>query len=274
MKRATLIAGLALAVGLVVMVRWASSRVPRDMVLIPAGAFVMGTDETDTQGRAVEFGIMKVWFEDEHPAHRVVLPAFEMDRDETTNTAYVAFLEDTGHSPPPHWLNGQPPAGLEQHPVVNVSWEDASAYCRWAGKRLPTEPEWEKAARGTDGRRYPWGDAFDPTRANVGGVTSGTTPVGSYPQGQSPEGVHDLIGNVWEWTADWYAPYPGGEARSEKFSRQVKVLRGSSFSTVGHYPAEIASLITAHNARAGFRLFFDALQRLNDVGFRCARSVG
>ncbi len=254
--------------GLLFVARWATSRVSRDMVRIPGGAFAMGTDETDPEGRAQEFGILKPWFEDEHPAHWVGLGAFDLDRYEVTNAAYAAFLGDTGYSPPPQWPQGQLPRGLEAHPVVNVSWEEAAAYCRWAGKRLPTEAEWERAARGPKGWRYPWGNTFEPTRANVGGVQSGTTPVGHYPQGQSPEGVHDLIGNVWEWTADWYAPYSGKAALYD-----LKVLRGSSFSTVGHYPSEIASLIIAHNARASFRRFFDPFLRADNVGFRCAKSA-
>jgi len=151
-----------------------------------------------------------------------------VDRYEVTNVQYHRFLQATGRRPPQYWTGDAYPPGQADYPVVGVSWEDADAYCRWAGKRLPTEAEWEKACRGSDARLYPWGDAWDPARANVGlsqvelwplGIADawlllhatptgtdglGLRPVGSYPQGASPDGVMDLAGNVEEWVADWY----------------------------------------------------------------------
>ena len=124
----------------------------RDLVLIPEGDFVMGSNA----GRA-----------DERPQHTVYLDAFELDRYEVANAQYRRFLQATGRTPPPYWDGDAYPVGQADYPVVGVSWDDADAYCTWAGKRLPTEAEWEKACRGTDGRTYPWGDLWEPHRANV-----------------------------------------------------------------------------------------------------------
>ena len=170
-----------------------------EMVLVPAGEFSMGDDQDD----------------DEKPTHRVYLDAFYIDKYEVTNAHFQQFVQAMGHRTQAEragdnmtWRaprgSGSSIAGLEQHPVVRVSQEDAKAYCTWAGKRLPTEAEWEKAARGTDGRIYPWGNQFDSKRGNFAGRTKGTVPVGSYEGGQSPYGAHDMAGNVWEWVADWY----------------------------------------------------------------------
>jgi formylglycine-generating enzyme required for sulfatase activity len=135
--------------------------IPADMALIPPGEFTMGTAE-GSDG-----------FPDERPERRIFLSGYFLDRFEVTNEAYAAFVLATGHRAPANasqaatlWINNRPIPGIEHHPIVNVSWEDADAYCRWAGKRLPTEAEWEKAARGTDGRRYPWGNDWDFSRAN------------------------------------------------------------------------------------------------------------
>lgn len=153
----------------------------KEMILIPAGEFLMGPNKQP-----------------------VYLPAYYIDRTPVTNAEYKVFVDATGYSFPPHWRQGKPVPGTEDHPVVQVSWFDAAAYAQWAGKRLPTAAEWEKAARGTDGRIYPWGDVFDPTRLNCGeGGPFKTTPVGQYsPQGDSPYGVVDMAGNVYEWTND------------------------------------------------------------------------
>lgn len=247
----------------------ACTPIPPGMVLIPGGPFIMGTDDVDAEGRAVEYGLMKPWFEDEHPARVVTLPPFYIDRYEVTQAEYQTFVRVTRRPPPPGWQAGYHPPGLARHPVVSVTWSDADAYCRWAGKRLPTEAEWEKAARGFEGRLYPWGDRFEPGRANIGGAKNGPTVVGSHPSGQTPEGVHDLTGNVWEWTADWYAPSAGSEPPPGE--QTARALRGSSWSGVGHFAPEILHTILAHNARGSFRLYADPEGRLNDVGFRCVK---
>jgi formylglycine-generating enzyme required for sulfatase activity len=237
------------------------------MVWIPAGDFVMGTDQRDEQKRSEELGIIKPWFEDEHPAHRVFVKGFYMDRYEATIRDYAAYLKAT-QAPPPFSMTKTDATDL---PVTGINWYQADTYCRWAGKRLPTEAEWEKAARGTDGRSFPWGDAFSVEKANVLGKA--LAPVGAYPQGRSPYGLDDMIGNIWEWTFDWYGPYPGNPYRSDKFGNDYKVIRGKSWTTgFGHQsPSEILE-ITAHETRSGYRLPFDPDYHFADLGFRCAKS--
>ena len=196
----------------------------RSMVLVPAGEFIMGS----SMGEA-----------DERPERRVYLDAFFMDRHETTVEQYAKFLDATSHDAPPEW-NIMSRAMHQKRPVVNVEWADAAAYCTWAGKRQPTEAEWEKAARGTDGRLYPWGYE-SPTRvhANLRKETWSNhyvlSTVGSYEDGKSPYDIYDMAGNVWEWVSDWYdadyyktAPLrnPTGPARG-----MSKVVRGGSWGS-------------------------------------------
>jgi len=245
---------------------------PDGMVAVPAGEFIMGTDEQDLQEKAMEYGIMKPWFSDEHPAHRINLPLYFIDTYEVTNAEYKKFVQATGRRPPMDWQGGQYPAGKDRYPVDTVAWEDANAYCLWAGKRLPTEAEWEKAARGPEGLKYPWGNEFDDKRANVNNVVGHTTEVGQYENGKSPYGAYDMIGNVWEWTADWYQPYPGNTYTSDKFGTQFKVLRGDSFAGLGHFSQKIYDEVKAHYARAGYRLFLTPNGYVNDGGFRCVKS--
>jgi formylglycine-generating enzyme required for sulfatase activity len=138
----------------------------------------------------------------------VSLRRFFMDRYPVTNADFKSFLKTSGYKPKDaanflkHWMNGIAPPGMEKHPVVYVSLEDAKAYARWAGKRLPTEMEWQFAAQGVDGRKYPWGNEFDSTRCNTG--RRSTTPVDAFPSGESPFGVADLVGNIWQLTNDVY----------------------------------------------------------------------
>ncbi len=252
----------------------ACQRVPEKMVAIPAGDFIMGSNEEDRDEKSAEYGIMKPWFKDENPERRVHLPLYYLDQYEITNSDYRTFIQDTGRRPPPDWANGQFPPNRGRHPVIHVAWEDANAYCLWAGKRLPTEAEWEKAARGPNGPIYPWGDSFDPARANLNDQVGNTTEVGQYETGKSPYGVYDMIGNVWEWTADWYKPYPGSSDTSDSFGERFKVIRGNSWAGIGHYPREVYNEIKMHNSRASFRLFLAPTGFVNDLGFRCAKSAG
>jgi formylglycine-generating enzyme required for sulfatase activity len=176
-------------------------------VLVPAGTFPMGVPKGDRDGGR-----------DEYPRHEVFLDAYYIDKFEVTNGQYLEFVRTTGHRTPQHpkdttrslWKDAMMPESVADRPVINVDWYDADAYCRWAGKRLPTEAEWEKAARGTDDRRFPWGNV-EPTHKHLnynqrwqGEKT--LMPVGSYEAGRSPYGAYDMAGNVWEWVADWYDP--------------------------------------------------------------------
>jgi len=253
----------------------ACEKKPVDMVAIPAGEFLMGTDEVDADNEALDYGLPHPWYEDEHPLHRVNLPPFYIDKYEVTNEKYKLFLTQMKHPPPEDWKNGIYPEGRAQFPVAYVSWFDAEEYCRWAGKRLPTEEEWEKTARGPDHYKYPWGNFFNPDLANISHgpvMTASSVAVGQYEGGKSPYGVYDMIGNVWEWTGSWYRPYPGNEARNENFGQVFRVTRGLSFMGIGHYPPDTYKKVASIVARASFRSYDYPTSRLADVGFRCARS--
>jgi formylglycine-generating enzyme required for sulfatase activity len=201
----------------------AESQAGFDWVEVPAGEYAIGRDPWSS-------AIVEV-------------DAFELSRTPVTNAQYASFVADAGAAPPPHW-----PAP-DDHPVVFVDWCDADAYCTWAGGRLPTETEWEKAARGADGRTYPWGDEEDASRAAIGaGLKRGSTsPVGSHPAGASPYGLQDMAGNVWEWTS---TEYPGGE----------RVLRGGSYASPGLWWAQCAMRSHSRPQR-----------RQSHIGFRVAR---
>ncbi len=221
-----------------------------DLVRIPAGSFLLGQDGHPFSG----------------PQRRVHLDAFLVDRVPVTNRAYKVFCEATGHPAPPHWHAGWIPEGREDHPVINVSLDDARAYARWAGKRLLTEAEWEKAARGTDGRRYPWGETFDAAKGNTyeTGIAD-TVPVGSYPAGASPYGVLDMCGNVWEWvegpfTRDGYERYAKRNPEGPRGAFQ-HVLRGGTWSTFPVNCQTFSRCMALPGCRWGY------------TGFRCAKDA-
>jgi formylglycine-generating enzyme required for sulfatase activity len=251
----------------------ACSSEPDGMQLIPAGGFTMGAADDSHDALALELGIPKPFEQDAMPAQRVNLPAFYIDRLEVTNAAYLRFVQSTGAPLLPHWKDGRITPDQADRPVVYVDWLEAAAYCKWTGKRLPTEAEWEKAARNGDGRLYPWGNRYESGRANVGGAFPDVVRVGSLPQGASPYGVMDLIGNVWEWTADWYQPYPGASYESDAFGEQYKVVRGASFGGLGHFEAVDANKAIEAFSRASYRWYFPPNAAVNDLGFRCARNA-
>jgi formylglycine-generating enzyme required for sulfatase activity len=231
------------------------------MIAIPGGDFLMGNNGRGDDGPGDE---------DERPAHRVTVNAFRLDKYETTNAMYDAFIRSTRREPPFHWTGGRYPEGRADHPVVYVSWFDADAFCRWAGKRLPTEAEWERAARAGDGRRFPWGDEFSPLNANTPQywltkhAAGDTMPVGSFPGGRTPEGVEDLAGNVYEWVADWYQPYPGNQSPNVHYGAKNKVLRGGSWYDCLSYGCGLSS--PAYN-----RSRFAPEIKNKGFGFRCAK---
>ncbi|HEX4355433.1 MAG TPA: SUMF1/EgtB/PvdO family nonheme iron enzyme, partial [Polyangiales bacterium] len=219
-----------------------------ELLLVPEGFFGMGQERRP-----------------------VFLDAFYMDRFPVTNRQYASFLAVTGYrsSHPDFlalWRDGRVPNGLEQHPVVHVSWFDAHAYAQWAGKSLPSEAQWEKAARGTDGRKYPWGKvAPDATRANYGRLHRGTVAVGSCPAGASPYGVEDLAGNVWEWcedvdAQDFYARGPSHNPCNRAIGPRARmVVRGGSF------------MYDAPSVRTTARTSFEPDAGAQGIGFRCVR---
>jgi serine/threonine-protein kinase len=218
-----------------------------EMVFIPAGTFTMG----DTHGDGES---------DEKPAHQVRLDAFWLDRTEVTNAQFARFVQ-AGNTAQGNWQ--QYASGKDQHPVVSVTWNDAGAYCRRAGKRLPTEAEWEYAARGADGGKYPWGNTWEGSRARFGGNRGNetTAPVGSYPTGTSPFGVLDMAGNVWEWVQEWYGPYSSGAVRNPTgaSSEGRRVLLGGSWLNVPWY------------LRSADRNRLDPAVWSGNIGFRCAQ---
>ena len=194
---------------------------PEGMLLLNGGEFKMGRDDgTDL----------------DQPSHLMTVKPFYMDTNEVTNAAYKKFIDETNHAAPSLWKGGTYPEGQENFPVTDVTWEDANAYAKWAGKRLPTEEEWEFAARGTDGRLYPWGETYKPGVANINDDTAALTngvktqPVGSFSEGKSPFGLFDLAGNAFEWTSSALKAYPGGKLPPESETYQnLKVIRGGSW---------------------------------------------
>ncbi len=291
----------------------ASTSIPADMVLIPAGPAIIGSDGADITGEGRDYGLSKPLYLDEHPRHVVEIAAFAIDRHEVTNAQYRAFVIDENYWIPPTWqANGyllQRPIleqadlptlrrlatetfeldldtthmdrvalldaiddardRLDRLPVTGVSWRDADAYCRAIGRRLPTEKEWEKAARGPEGYEYPWGNEWSDQKANVGADRDrepGPMPVGSFPAGRSPYGVDDMAGNVMEWVEDWYEAYPGSDYRSPAFGRRYKVARGGGWGGLGHY-------VLSHFYRAAYRFNLRPESRYNDLGFRCAMDL-
>ncbi|HPR88471.1 MAG TPA: SUMF1/EgtB/PvdO family nonheme iron enzyme [bacterium] len=240
---------------------------PSGMVLVPAGKFEMRVEYRWREGLTLDTLVIddagiryRTWSD-------VDIPAFYIDKTEVTNAQFKLFLDKTGYKPAwpenflRHWTQGAIPAGKENHPVIWISLEDAQAYARWAGKRLPSEAEWQKAAQGNDGRVWPWGNLFDSSRANMD--SPDTRPVGSYPLGMSPYGCLDMTGNVWEWT-DSFA--------TDGYHDFCWLRGGSFFLAKGSLWYMQGGPITNYQ-RVKFWLMTPALNRCATVGFRCVQSV-
>ncbi len=226
-------------------------RLSTSMAEIPAGEFIMGSNER---------------WDDEAPEHISSTQAFYIDLYEVTNADYKKFVTATGQSAPHHWPEGNIPKDKEKHPVIYVSWFDAQDYCKWAGKRLPTEQEWEKAARGEEGLIYPWGNEWSLDKSNNPYKHStGTEPVGSYPEGRSPYGLYDISGNVWDWVDSYYLPHPGNPVTRAEYGEDKRVLKGGSWFDCLSYGCGLS-------APTFNRSFFTPEVKNNSFGFRCAKT--
>jgi formylglycine-generating enzyme required for sulfatase activity len=228
-----------------------------ELVLIPAGEFIMGhKGNYDTL-----------------PVRRLNLPAFYIDKYEVTNKRYKRFIDATGYKVPWSqdpavaafiwdWQKRIYPEGKGDDPVVLINWEDAQTFCRWAGKRIPTEAEWEKAARGVNGKAYPWGDDWAAGKANTreSGLMQ-TAPFGNFKEDVSEYGVHDMAGNVSEWVEEWFAPYPGNPMTSYEERNKYRVLRGGSWD----YAHSIAN---GHH-----RQYALPQSQMAAIGFRCVKEA-
>lgn len=265
----------------------------RDMVLVPAGEFMMGTNEEEIPYLAKLYDERAKWFKREVPKHKVYVDAFYIDKYEVTNSDFEKFIKAGGYNNKEYWTDegwewkeiesvvkpafwGNSNYNKPDQPVVGISWYEAYAYAKWRGGRLPTEAEWEKAARGTDGRLYPWGEA----PADEGGVYRANyksakrydedgfyhpAPVGSFPKGASPYGCQDMAGNVWEWCSDWfgfeyYRQSPGKNPKGPP-TAPGRVVRGGSWRY----------LMVDLRCTFRFAVFPDV--RLNFGGFRCVKGL-
>lgn len=283
-----------------------------DMVLIPAGEFIMGSDLVENSNKSGEFGNVKPWYLDEHPQHKESLPAYYMEEHEVTNAQYRKFVEQSGAKFPDYWLTTGYVFSLkldklkdvsedklrklaanifhidkdtrkmsknellkditialnkmDKLAVAEVTWEQASDYCQWNGLRLPTEAEWEKAARGPSGSIFPWGNEWKTNMSNTGAEQWEThiAPVESYPTDKSPFGIYDMAGNVSEWVENWYKAYKGSDYKSKDFGEKYKVVRGAGWSGgEGHYALQLFQ-------RGAYRGDLPPEGAYDDVGFRCA----
>lgn len=239
-------------------------------ILVPEGEFLVGsTDEEVNElveicmGKGISQTDCDVWGKNEKPQHTLWLDAFWIDRTEVTNSEY-AQCEASGSCENPYLIGSATRNNYygnelyANYPMVNVTWEMAKAYCEWAGRRLPKEAEWEKAARGSSGRTFPWGEGIDCTKANYAGkdgtdyCMGDTTEVGSYPSGVSEYGVVDMAGNVWEWVGDWYG--------DSGFPSIIYPMRGGSWEN------------TEEAVRSALRNGSMPFYQISTVGFRCALS--
>jgi formylglycine-generating enzyme required for sulfatase activity len=299
--------------------RAAGKHIANDMVPIPAGEFTMGSDkvEDDAKWRGANalnpYGFNDKLYVDEHPAHKVTLPAFLMDKYEVSNAQYRIFVDATHHTPPAAWptngynltdkfLASLPLPYLRQVatdrfkldmdvntmsqkkllaellkiqtergklPVTTVTWADADEYCRWTGKHLPTEAEWEKAARGPEGFEFPWGNEWDPKKINTMSENPDApySAGGSFPGDKSVYGVYDMAANVSEWVADWYDAYPGAPPTDNQYYGKTQRVTRGGITSSGHY--DTLSLMF----RSAKRAHLPPDSTLIDLGFRCAKDV-
>ncbi len=226
---------------------------PGDMVLIPAGEFMMGTDSVPANSQGLET-----------PAHKVTMDKpYYIDVYEVTNGQWIKFLTESGTKVESNWRPLYS-IGKEDVPVANLTLDDAKAYCEWAGKRLPTEAEWERAARGPENFRFPWGDVYDPSKSNTNDMSyNRPVDVGTFETDKSGYGAYDMMGNVQEWTSDRLRPYPRSKARNNdafKSRFRLYALRGASYAFKG-----VSMSLTT---RSGY-----PAKAQYGTGFRCAKDA-
>ncbi|UCH36280.1 MAG: SUMF1/EgtB/PvdO family nonheme iron enzyme [Armatimonadota bacterium] len=274
---------------------WVNPKDDMEMVYIAPGEFTMGSSNAEIEKWLGAHPIDQFdWFADQQPQCRIQFDGYWIGRTEVTNAQYQQFVLATNRFPPEHWAKTNIPSGLEDYPVAHIDWDDAKAYCEWAGGRLPTEPEWERAARGGDGRTFPWGFQWDPKRCrnlelltgrryagrdaaalfylewagSHNEVREGPAAVASYPSGLSPWGCFDMAGNMSEWCADWYQRkvyerYSAGDLAPPQGSPLgLRVVRGGAFSN-----GEPRSF------RCAARSYSAYFKKGVDIGFRCARDA-
>ena len=221
-----------------------------NMTLIPGGTAIIGNDQKELDRLFRHEHVPQDMVLDETPRQTVALSAFYLDRHEVTNADYKKFVDATRYQAPLNWQDGMYPPGAARHPVTFVSWNDAQAYARWAGKRLPTAEEWEFAARGAQGLLYPWGNTFDTQRVNINQINKGIAPVGSFQDDVSPFQMYDMGGNVMEWTQSHYQGDP-----------EFYVLKGGAWSS------------KRFEARGVNKTPGEASYQLSHIGFRCAKDA-
>jgi iron(II)-dependent oxidoreductase len=232
------------------------------MVFIPGGDYLRGRSHTLPDDHLKWFPAL---LQDDRPVRRIHVDPFYLDTHEVSNEQYAAFLKATRRRPPPHWVRGEMPAGKERHPVANVSWEDASEYARWMGKRLPTEAEWERACRGlAEGSKYFWGERPPGKEDARYGAVDG--PVATGQCRPNYFGLYDIAGNVWEWCADWYelGYYQKAPERNPRgpATGMYRVLRGGSW-------LDEPKFLTC-----AYRSWARPAEKSPNIGFRCAKSFG
>ncbi len=242
-----------------------------DMVLVSAGEFIMGSSPREIEMLAQIYNVDEEKLTNEQPERIIFLKSYYIDKFEVSNAQYKKFIEVTNHEPPENWVNGSYPFAKGNHPVVGVSWDEAVAYAKWAGKRLPNEMEWEKAARGKSGREYPWEghstafsfiNLFSINRCNINATKKyGTVTVGKYFSGKSQWGAYDMAGNAMEWADSVYKPYPGNREKDEDYLKGLYVLRGGSWFTDKFY------------ARSAARMAKKPEEKNQESGFRCVISA-
>ncbi len=267
----------------------AALNVPEGMVHVPSGFFVMGVDqkpgpdmESMSPIKQLKFKVSKEAFHDEGPAHVVMLDDYFIDQYEVSVKQYGEFMQATGHATPAYWDDHR--FNKPTQPVTGVNWFDANAFCAWSNKRLPTEAEWEKAARGPEGLRYPWGDVFKTGHANFDRQEKVTSDVDSFPEGKSFYGVYNMAGNVFEWVSDWYDPNYYGKTKQALNPKGPEdgVVLGSTGTYVDRVSAGAKKVIRggswytpAQSITSTHRFWNNPMNNSYGIGlgFRCARDV-